>query len=60
MLQNIKPDKAAGPDSLLATVLKELSHEIAPILELIYRRFARAGSMRCVRWGSIAIMTIVH
>ena len=38
MLQNIKPDKAAGPDPLPATVLKELSHEIAPILELIYCR----------------------
>ena len=38
MLLNIKPDKAAGPDSLPATVLKELSHEIAPILELIYCR----------------------
>ena len=34
--QGIKPDKAAGPDSLPATVLEELSHEIAPILELIY------------------------
>ena len=28
MWQNIKPDKAAGPDSLSATVLKELSHEL--------------------------------
>ena len=34
MLQNDKPDKAAGPDSLPATVLKELSHEIAHILAL--------------------------
>ena len=33
MLQNIKPDKAAGSDSLPATVLKELSHEITPILD---------------------------
>ena len=29
MLQNIKPDKAASLDSLPATVLKKLSHEIA-------------------------------
>ena len=45
MLQNIKPDKAAGPDSLPATVLKELSHEIAPIdiLELIYCRSIQSG-----------------
>ena len=38
MLQNIKPDKAAGPDTLPATVLKELRNEIAPILQLIYCR----------------------
>ena len=43
MLQNIKPDKAAGPDSLPATVLKELSHEIAPILEPIYCRSIQSG-----------------
>ena len=43
MLQNIKPYKAAGPDSLPATVLKELSHEIASILELIYCRSIQSG-----------------
>ena len=42
MLQNIKPDKA-GPDSLPVRVLKELSHEIAPILELIYCRSIQSG-----------------
>ena len=45
MLQNIKPNKAAGPDSLPATVLKELSHEIAPILELIYCRSLQRGNV---------------
>ena len=43
MLQNIKPDKAAGPDSLPGTILKELSHEIAPILELICCRSLQSG-----------------
>ena len=43
MLQNIKPDKAAGPGSLPATVLQELSHEIAPILEFIYCRSIGSG-----------------
>ena len=43
MLQNIKPDKAACPDSLPSTVLKELSHEIDPILELIYCRSLQSG-----------------
>ena len=41
MLQNIKPDKATGPDSLPATMLKELSQKIAHILELIYCRSIR-------------------
>ena len=43
MLHNIKPNKAAGPDSLPAAVLQELSHEIAPILEIIYRRSLQSG-----------------
>ena len=43
MLQHIKPDKAGGPDTLPATVLNELSHEIAPILELIYWRSIQSG-----------------
>ena len=40
---HIKPDKAAGPDSPPATLLKELSHEVAPILELIYCRSLQSG-----------------
>ena len=32
LLSNLKPHKAAGPDSITPTVLKELSLEISPIL----------------------------
>ena len=45
ILQNNKPDKAAGPDSLSATVLKELNHEIAPILDLLYCRSIQSGNV---------------
>ena len=36
LLANLKPHKATGPDLIPPTVLKELSHEISPILEIIF------------------------
>ena len=36
LLNNLKIQKASGPDGLSARVLKECSSEIAPILVLIY------------------------
>lgn len=38
LLQELKVHKADGPDQVRPRVLKELSHIIAPILLLIYRR----------------------
>ena len=38
LLQKFKEHKAAGPDQIRPRVLKELTHTIAPILTLIYRR----------------------
>ena len=35
LLKNLQPNKAAGPDDLRPTVLKELHHEISPILQVI-------------------------
>ena len=35
LLQNLKPEKAAGPDRLKPLLLKELSEEIAPIIQVI-------------------------
>ena len=54
MLQNIKRDKAAGPGSLPATVLQELSHEIAPILEFIYCRSIESGIVPS-DWKTVSI-----
>ena len=38
LLTGLNPHKAAGPDSITPRVLKELADEIAPIVQLIYKR----------------------
>ena len=35
-LANLKPHKATGPNLITPAVLEELSHEISPILEIIF------------------------
>ena len=41
LLDNLKPHKAFGPDSIPPSVLKELSKEIALLLQIILRRSLR-------------------
>ena len=36
ILEQLNPHKAAGPDGIKATILKELAKEIAPILIIIF------------------------
>ncbi|KAL4237253.1 hypothetical protein ACF0H5_001972 [Mactra antiquata] len=36
LLQNLKVDKAAGPDEIKPIVLKELGHEILDLVSLIF------------------------
>ena len=36
LLEQLNPHKAAGPDGIKATILKELAKEIAPILKIIF------------------------
>ena len=38
LLKNLKTNKASGPDNLAPTLLKELSTEIAPILQKIFAK----------------------
>ena len=45
LLTNLDPSKAPGPDGIAARVLKELAHEIAPSLSLIYRRSYAMGKV---------------
>ena len=58
-LPKTKPDTAAGPDSLPATVWKELSNEIAPILELIYCRPLQSGIVSSA-WKTANIASIFN
>ena len=36
LLEQLNPHKAAGPDGIKATILKELAKEFAPILKIIF------------------------
>ena len=38
LLSNLKPDKAAGPDSIKPVVLKQLKMEIAPVTCLLFEK----------------------
>ena len=38
LLSNLKPDKAAGPDSIKPVVLKQLKIEIAPVICLLFEK----------------------
>ena len=45
VLDNLKPHKASGPDSIPPIVLKELSNEIAPILQIIFQISLTTGQV---------------
>ena len=43
LLQGLSPNKASGPDEISPKILKELHHEIAPILTLIFNLSLETG-----------------
>ena len=45
LLKKLKPHKAAGPDEIPSRVLKELAHEIAPILQVIFTKSYASGEI---------------
>ena len=45
LLQKLDPSKASGPDELKPRLLKELAHEISPILSLIYQKSLDTGDV---------------
>ena len=59
LLQNLHPDKAAGPDEFRPLLYKELQAEIAPILQVIFNTSIITGtwwldqSQICVIWVCI-------
>ena len=38
LLRKVNPNKASGPDSIPARILKELADEIAPLLTTIFNK----------------------
>ena len=45
LLSNLKPDKAAGPDSIKPVVLKQLKTEIAPAICLLFEKTLQTGQL---------------
>ena len=43
LLKNLNPNKASGPDEISPKLLKELHHEIAPILTKIFKSSLHSG-----------------
>ena len=44
-LWNLKPDKAAGPDSIKPVGLKQLKTEIAPVMCLLFEKTLQTGQL---------------
>ena len=45
LLSNLKPDKAAVPDSIKSVVLKQLKTEIAPVICLLFEKILQIGQL---------------
>ena len=45
LLQNLKPNKAAGPDRIPNRVLKELAEELAPIIAALFTQSLETGTV---------------
>ncbi len=45
LLSNLKPHKASGPDSISARLLKEIAHQLAPVLNLLFQNSIDQGTL---------------
>ena len=45
LLGNLKTDKASGLDEIKPVVLKELGNEIAPVIQIIFRKSVQTGQL---------------
>ena len=57
LLQKLNPNKATGPDTLPARILKELATEISPFLTFIYQKSLESGVIP-TNWKSANITAI--
>ena len=46
LLANLKPDKATSPDGIKPVVLKDLREEIAPVIQLLFKRSLTTGKIQ--------------
>ena len=44
LLNELKPNKAQGPDNIPARILKEMASTIAPILTIIFQKSINSGT----------------
>ena len=49
LLHQLKPHKAIGPDGIPVYFLKEMSHEIAPILSLMFQSSLHQGILPTIQ-----------
>ena len=59
LLRNLKPRKAACPDKLKPILLKELSEEIAPIIQVIFGRSIQTGKLPA-EWCRVQVSQIFN
>ena len=45
LLSNLNPHKACGPDKIKPIILKTLSTELSPILEVLFQKSLEEGSL---------------
>ena len=57
MLSNLKPDKAAGPDSIKPLVLRNLNLQISPILQLLFQKSIDTGAIPLI-WTSANVVPL--
>ena len=57
LLDNLNPHKACGPDKIKPMILKTLSAELSPILEVIFQKSLEQGSLPS-QWKSACVAPI--
>ena len=57
LLNNLNPHKASGPDKIKPIILKTLSTELSPILEVLFQKSLKEGSLPS-QWKSAFVAPI--
>ena len=57
LLRKVNPNKASGPDSIPARILKELADEIAPLLTTIFNKGLEQGEYQLIGEGQLSLLS---